>query len=387
MSSSIRPEHAEKKQKYRTARKPSIEIDLSRVNRDISKADLTKLLLGDGCNPRELFKWIYHPAYDSAVMAAEYDELLKIQKEKERQETIRLESKEKAKQLELREKEDAERIALEAENEKKRLKLELKESLRLRADGNKLPDWRQDLVWYHDVHKGKMRAIDWEYRRKQLSERCEHLDKVIQDLSGQITKERIARNLENEEKKKQWLKTALVNQSKGLTLTGIQQDLVWYYEVVNGRMAAIDWVKKRNTAEARCFFLDKETIKYNEEVSQAEAEERAIKAEKESAEMKRTAKLERHKSELIYAEINAYKEEADRKEIQRQRKIAKAEAKEKALAKAAKQAEKNRLSKLCSDSNIIHKKLIAEHFRRRKAGLPYDPEEAKRAIAKNMGRE
>lgn len=371
----------EKKKEYRNAKKPSIEIDLSRVKRNISKADLTSLLMGDSCNPGKLFSWIYHPDYDAAVMVLEFEKEVKRQKKIARQEAIKKEAEEKARLALIKAQEKADLSALKTENDRKYWKHQQQKSLRLREQGAKLTNCQQDLAWYYDVYKKKMRAVDWKYKRSQLDEICTYLNHIISEFEGQIAEENIARVEENEAKRLLWLEAALAKSAKKLPLTEIQQDLIWHHEVINNRMAAIDWKIGREELKRRCYILDREISKYNHEIQMAEE---AIEKDKLQAKYvldSKKAKVERQKKQLIEHEIEAYHIEIFRKERLRNELIAETKAKEEAIAEEKRQAEKDRLSKLCADSTANHNRLMQEHFRRSKAGLPYDLDEAKRAIA------
>lgn len=366
----------EKKKKYKDAKKPSIEIDLSRVKRDISKADLTKLLMGDGCNPKNLFSWIYHPDYDAAVMAVELEEEEKRKEEIANQEAIRQRAEEEARRTALKAKE-------KAEKQKKYWRDQLKKSLILRAGSDKLTDTQQDLVWYHDVYKQQMRATDWKYKRSKLGDKCTYLDSILSQYAAQIVEENSIRAKENANKRLQWLNAALAKRVKSQPITDIQQDLIWHYEVVNKRMAAVDWKIKRNKLKARCYLLNKELSSYSHEIQAAEKEiERAKSQAKFEEEYKRT-RIELQIKKRREAEIEAYEFKKLLSEKKKNQKLAKVRAEEEEKAEAERQAEKARLAKLCADSTAYHNRLVAEHLRRREAGLPYDLEEAKRAIARN----
>lgn len=74
----------DKVKNYRDSKIPSLEINLSKLKRDISKKELTAVLTGVGVKYSQLsrlFKWIYHPRYEqSETVAREQDiERLKLQ--------------------------------------------------------------------------------------------------------------------------------------------------------------------------------------------------------------------------------------------------------------------------------------------------------------------
>lgn len=370
----------EKKKEYRDAKKPSIEVDLSRVRRNISKADLTKLLMGDCSKPDKLFSWIYHPNYDAALIAIEFEEDVKRQKKIAKQERIKQEVEEKARLILLKAQEKAKLSVLQAEKDKKYWRNQQKKSLGLLAKGVKLTNCQQDLVWYYHVYKKKMRAADWKYKRSQLSDICTYLDNIVFELGGQIAEEKIIRVKENETKRLLWLDAALAKNPKGLPFTDIEQDLIWHHEVINNRMAAIDWKAGREKLKRRCYLLDSEVFKYKHEIQMAEeAIEKEMLQAKYALDSKK-AKVEQQRKQLIEDEIEAYLIEKFSKERRRYELIAKTKAREKTKV----EEEKSRLKKLCADSTETHNRLIEEHFRRRKAGLPYDLNEARRAIANNI---
>lgn len=89
----------EKVQDYRDSKIPSLEIDLSKLKRDISKDDLSVLLTGIGGRSSQLsrlFRWIYHPRYEhsEAIAIRQDTERRELKEEKQRKLEIAKEKRE-----------------------------------------------------------------------------------------------------------------------------------------------------------------------------------------------------------------------------------------------------------------------------------------------------
>lgn len=96
----------EKIQNYRDGKIPSLEIDLSKLKRDISKEELSALLTGVGGRSSQLsrlFRWIYHPRYDqSEAIAIEQDTERREEEEEKQRKLERAKEERELKQAERR---------------------------------------------------------------------------------------------------------------------------------------------------------------------------------------------------------------------------------------------------------------------------------------------
>lgn len=187
----------EKIQSYRDAGKECIEFDLSQVRRIITKNDLKKLILGSDCKPEALVRWLHHAGYSAALLKAEKDNMSKkmaLKKKAEAENRAREVSKKKKVLAIAESKQKAKTLKAER-------RIELIAALDSRNKGLPISDWKQDMVWYYDVLKGNMKAIDWKEKRNAANGRCPYLDKELTKYAGEIAKESIFRRHANWEAK------------------------------------------------------------------------------------------------------------------------------------------------------------------------------------------